>query len=104
MKSLQIGLITRSCLREYNRHPHVAGPALDSKGRLMVGAAVGTRDSDRERVKRLFHEAEVDVVVIDSSQGNSSYQLEMLKEIKRTCPGSTTTRCMMYIFLLQDSM
>ena len=55
-------------------------------GRLMVGAAVGTRESDRERVQRLF-EAKVDVVIVDSSQGNSIYQLEMLKYIKQNCPG-----------------
>lgn len=54
----------------------------------MVGAAVGTREADRERVRRLFSEAQVDVVVLDSSQGNSVYQLEMLKYIKETCPGA----------------
>ena len=36
---------------------------IESLFRLLVGAAVGTRDSDKERVKRLV-EAEVDVVVI----------------------------------------
>lgn len=66
----------------------MSGPSFDAKGRFLVGAAVGTRNSDKERIKRLFHEAEVDVVVIDSSQGNSSYQLEMLKFIKETCPGN----------------
>lgn len=61
-------------------------PSVDGKGRLLVGAAVGTRDSDRERVRRLVAEAEVDVVVLDSSQGDSTYQVQMLKETKEAYP------------------
>jgi hypothetical protein len=77
--------------------------------RLLVGAAVGTRDSDKERVKCLV-EAGVDVVVIgnyppvsstlplpsfflcsstyfvDSSQGDSFYQIEMVKWLKSSYP------------------
>ena len=34
----------------------------------MVGAAVGTREEDRTRVKALI-EAGVDVIILDSSQG-----------------------------------
>lgn len=81
-----MGLITRSYLRELHHQPKLASPTVDEKGRLRVGAAVGTRDSDRDRVRHLY-QAQVDVVAIDSSQGNSVYQLEMLKFIKETCPG-----------------
>lgn len=47
----------------------VVAPSLDSKGRYLVGAAVGTRQEDRTRVDQLRSQAEVDVVILDSSQG-----------------------------------
>lgn len=57
----------------------------DAKQRLRVGAAVSTRDEDRERVTALA-EAGVDVVVIDSAQGDSIYELRMLEWIKEQHP------------------
>ncbi len=47
--------------------------------KLLVGAAVSTKN--RERIDRLV-EAGVDVLVIDSSQGNNIYQKKTIKYIK----------------------
>lgn len=37
-------------------------------GRLLVGAAIGTRESDKERVRALREAGNVDIVILDSSQ------------------------------------
>jgi IMP dehydrogenase len=50
----------------------------DRNKSLMVAAAVGTRPSDRDRV-RLLVASGVDAIVIDSSQGDSMFQHEMIK-------------------------
>jgi IMP dehydrogenase len=52
---------------------------------LLVGAAIGTRPDDMERAKALV-EAGVDVIVVDSSQGDSVYQINIVKHLKSTHP------------------
>ncbi|MFT5319338.1 MAG: IMP dehydrogenase [Chlamydiales bacterium] len=52
---------------------------------LLVGAAVGTREIDKERVDALV-EAGVDAIVIDSSQGDSTFQYQMIDHIKKHHP------------------
>ncbi len=52
---------------------------------LLVGAAVSTKPEDRERVEALASVG-TDVILIDSAQGFSAYQLEMLKFIKSNFP------------------
>ena len=66
---MQVAVATRQSLLEWQRGQRLSQSSLDAKGRLLVGAAVGTRDADRERVRRLVQEADVDVVILDSSQG-----------------------------------
>ncbi|KHJ46076.1 inosine-5'-monophosphate dehydrogenase [Trichuris suis] len=58
---------------------------VDSQGRLLVGAAISTREESKERLK-LLCEAGVDVVTIDSSQGNSCYQCDLVRYIKKEYP------------------
>mmetsp|Transcript_3347 Transcript_3347/g.6950 ORF Transcript_3347/g.6950 Transcript_3347/m.6950 type:complete len:541 (-) Transcript_3347:120-1742(-) len=52
---------------------------------LLVGAAIGTRPEDRDRAATLV-EAGVDVIVVDSSQGDSVYQIDIVKHLKSTHP------------------
>jgi IMP dehydrogenase len=57
----------------------------DAKKRLRVAAAVGTRPADRDRVRALV-EVGVDAICIDSSQGDSMYQHDMIKWMKQEFP------------------
>ena len=72
-------------------YKQLVAPSLDSKGRYLVGAAVGTRQEDRTRVDQLRSQAEVDVVILDSSQGihyvsrlTRLLQIHMPVEVTRT--------------------
>lgn len=59
--------------------------AFDTKGRLLVGAAVGIGVDFEERVKTMC-EAEADMIVIDSGHGNTSYMVDAVKHIKASYP------------------
>jgi IMP dehydrogenase len=52
---------------------------------LLVGASVSTHPADRERMEALVAEG-LDVVVIDSAQGFSSFQIEMVRFIREHFP------------------
>jgi IMP dehydrogenase len=76
-------LLARSDLLKNQTYP-LASKNPDTK-QLYAAAAVGTRPADRQRLT-LLAEAGLDVVVLDSSQGNSVYQIDMIKWIKSTFP------------------
>ncbi len=57
----------------------------DSKGRLRVGAAVGTSADTMERVQALVEQA-VDVIVVDTAHGHSKGVLETVRSIRAAYP------------------
>jgi IMP dehydrogenase len=76
-------LLSRSDLLK-NIHYPLASKLPQSK-QLICAAAVGTREEDKQRVNKLV-ESGLDIVVLDSSQGNSRYQIEMIHWIKEHHP------------------
>jgi IMP dehydrogenase len=78
-----IALMSRKDLLKNREYPLASK---DPRKQLMVGAAISTREESRERLAALV-EAGVDIVVIDAAQGNSVYQADMIKFIKKKYPG-----------------
>jgi IMP dehydrogenase len=76
------GLITIKDIEETERHPEAA---LDSLGRLLVGAAIGV-GADREARIEALRRAGCDVVCIDTAHGHSSRVLEAVRDTKRAFP------------------
>merc|ERR1740139_104432 len=78
-----VALIARTDLQKNLDYPMATK---DSNKQLVVGAAIGTRPDDRVRAKALV-EAGVDAIIVDSSQGDSSYQIEIVRHLKKAHPG-----------------
>jgi IMP dehydrogenase len=73
-----VSLVSRNDLVKNKDFPDASK---DSSKQLLVGAAVSTRDEDKERIDELA-KAGVNIVVIDAAQGNSLYQDKTIKYIK----------------------
>lgn len=73
------GLITSVDLVKREAYPTASR---DSKGRLLVAAAVGVKEGELERVKLLV-EADVDAIVVDVAHGHSEMCIEMVRRIRR---------------------
>ncbi|HOJ13250.1 MAG TPA: IMP dehydrogenase, partial [Deltaproteobacteria bacterium] len=76
------GLITIKDIEKAQKYPN---SAKDSKGRLLVGAAVGVMPADEQRLHVLM-KAGVDVIVIDTAHGHSRGVIDSVKFIKSLYP------------------
>jgi IMP dehydrogenase len=72
------GLVT---LKDINKSLNFPNAARDEEGKLMVGAAIGTKKDTMERTEGLIN-AGVDVLVVDSAHGHSEGVLEQIRQIK----------------------
>lgn len=72
-----VGVITEQGAVRADRY----APAVDSRGRLLVGAAVGISGDSGARAAQLA-EAGVDILVVDTAHGHQDRMLEALKEVR----------------------
>jgi inosine-5''-monophosphate dehydrogenase len=77
-----MGLITIKDIEKTQKYPQAAK---DRRGRLIVGAAVGTAANTMERAAALA-DAGVDVLVVDTAHGYSQPVIDMVARIKNRFP------------------
>ncbi len=78
-------LVAFMCRNDLLKNREYPFASKDRYKQLMVGAAISTKEEARERLEKLVQNG-INVVVIDAAQGNSLYQVEMIKYIKKKYP------------------
>lgn len=73
------GLITAQDIVKIEDHPNATK---DTRGRLMVGVALGVRADDLDRAVACV-EAGADVLVLDIAHGHSEHTLDMVRQLKK---------------------
>ena len=76
------GLITVKDILKLEKFPL---STKDARGRLAVGAAVGVKKDDLQRVERLL-EAGADCIVVDIAHGDSQLEIDKIKDIRKNFP------------------
>ena len=76
------GLVTLKDIMKITQYPKATK---DSRGRLIVGAAVGVRDKEMRRVESAL-QAGADCIVVDIAHGDSHLEVEMIKNIRKHFP------------------
>ncbi len=76
------GMMTVKDMNKAQSHPNAAK---DAKGRLIVGAAVGTGPETPDRVTALVA-AGVDVIIVDTAHGHSKGVIDRVAWVKKTFP------------------
>jgi IMP dehydrogenase len=79
-----VGLITQKDILKGGQFPQATK---DLHGRLAVGAAVGVKEDDLSRVESLLG-AGADCIVVDIAHGDSTLEIEMIKNIRRGFPST----------------
>ncbi|XP_954913.1 inosine-5'-monophosphate dehydrogenase, putative [Theileria annulata] len=85
-----MSIVTRSDFYKSKLYPYASK---DDNKQLLVGAAISTnnfangfdRVNGLEVAKKLI-DAKVDVILVDSSQGNSVFQIDLIKQLKSAYP------------------
>lgn len=77
-----VGLITYRDITQIKDNPTASK---DSKGRLLVAAAVGVGSDSLQKIDRLLS-VDTDAIVVDTAHGHSVFVLKTIKEIKKTFP------------------
>ena len=78
-----VGLITYKDLMKIKDNPIASK---DSKGRLLVAAAVGVKSDTIERIEMLTS-AGADAVVVDTAHGHSVYVIDVIRKACKALPG-----------------
>jgi IMP dehydrogenase len=78
------GLVTLKDIMKITQYPKASK---DSRGRLIVGAAVGVRDKEMRRVESAL-QAGADCIVVDIAHGDSHLEIDMIKNIRKHFPNA----------------
>jgi IMP dehydrogenase len=78
------GLVTLKDIMKITKYPSATK---DSRGRLVVGAAVGVRDKEMRRVEAAL-QAGADCIVVDIAHGDSHLEIEMIQNIRKHHPNA----------------
>ncbi len=78
-------LVSLICRTDLKKNQNFPLSSKDCQNRFQVGASISTHPQDRERIEAVVEKG-VDLLVIDAAQGYSSFQINLIKELKQKYP------------------